>query len=502
MLRSIALAALFLAGIVAVLPAADVTVAESPVPANSFAEVTLKLDAGDKVAWNVYPAPVKRVETNDGKEAKVLFNGPSGTDYAVLYTVVNFKTEKLESGSKSVKMGLAPQPPPTPPIPPLPPAPPGPQPDPMPTGVVKRFIVIEDTAQAGAWRGDILSSPAVVAYYKSAGLTHRLLSTKAEFAADDTAAVYIAATTGKKLPYLFTFDASGKVLSEQTAPIDSPEAFLKAIGGASQPRKMGNNPPANKKLRLAWKSFGESPAVPLIPRDKWKSVDLSTYLPPVHDQDGRGQCNASATCTATEAARAQAGLPYVYLSAGDLYSQINGGRDDGSLLEDGLEAMLTSGAATAVTVPYVWDGRSRRDTVILAERKKHRVIEAYICPDFDAMASALQQGFLIIEGLLWYDNFTPDRDGWLPARGAGSAGGHALCGYGIVQRGSTWGIRTRNSWGNSWGVGGNCIIPESLFGEQIGGFWAIRSVVQSNVLNTDRNPVRDTLIPDRFTLAP
>jgi len=79
---------------------------------------------------------------------------------------------------------------------------------------------------------------------------------------------------------------------------------------------------------------------------------------------------------------------------------------------------------------------------------------------------------------MWYDSFSPDRDGWITS-GRGGGGGHALCGYGLAQRNGAWGIRTRNSWGPTWGVGGNCILAEPLFGNEIGGYWAVRSVVQS-----------------------
>ena len=100
-----------------------------------------------------------------------------------------------------------------------------------------------------------------------------------------------------------------------------------------------------------------------------------------------------------------------------------------------------------------------------------------MCPTFDHLASALQCGFFVIEGLMWRDNFRVDSDGWLPSRGAGGAGGHALLGYGLAERGGVWGARTRNSWSAQWGANGNCVIPEPLFGSQIGGFWAIRAMV-------------------------
>ena len=158
----------------------------------------------------------------------------------------------------------------------------------------------------------------------------------------------------------------------------------------------------------------------------------------------------------------------------------------------------------SATSPFLWKKGQSRAGVLVNQRKPYRVVEAYLCTSFDAMASALQQGFFIHEGLMWRDNFDPDSQGWLPARGAGGAGGHALLGYGLAKRSDgTWGIRTRNSWSATWGQAGDCIIGETLFNSQIGGWWAVRAVVQTADGNfpmplTMRRP---DIRPD-FALAP
>lgn len=306
---------------------------------------------------------------------------------------------------------------------------------------------------------------------------------------------YLEQARGKPLPYLFVIDTAGKVVDGGAGPCPmDPDGFLAAIGARSpkgaesltevvvdgKPRKLGNRiPPVRSAPKFAYKVYGSTPDTPVLPRAKWKDIDLGYYLPPVYDQDGRGQCNASATCTATEAARSQAGLTPVHLSAGDLYSQINGGSDDGSMLEDGLKAMTESGVASVKSVPYVWDGRRHETAAVRDERKQFVVLEAFLCPTFDHYASAIQSGFHGIHGVLWFDNFTPDGEGWLPGRGRGNYGGHALCGYGLAQRNGVWGVRTRNSWGERWGNSGNCVMPESLFGGNVGGWWAIRATVQT-----------------------
>lgn len=482
--RLIALAGLFWAGlcpIVALSAPPELTVPETK-QVDSGKPIVLKGDT--KAKWVKYvPIP-----NSDGKvlvesDFGSAFDVPLSPKAIILegedgsYKVLAFTANDDGATVKWVQITVGkpkPQPKPGPQ--------PGPQPPgpiPQPTGQVKAFVVVEDTTKAGQFRGDILGSAKVQAYYKQAGLTHLLLSTQAKGPEGgdlpDAEKKWLGKANGKQLPYLCVVYADGTEV-EQDCPTD-PDKFIAAIGGAPHQRAMGNNPPNERRLKLV--RFGDAANVPLIPRAQWREINLGNYLPPVHDQDGRGQCNPSATCTAAEFARYLAGMSYVYLSAGDLYSQINGGHDDGSLLEDGLATMMKSGVATATSVPYIWDGRTHNTAAVLAERKNYVVVEAYECPDFDSIASALQQGFVIIEGILWYDNYNPDRDGWLPIAQQGRPGGHALCGFGLAKRGNTWGIWTRNSWGTSWGLGGNCVIPESAFGKGIGGFWAIRSMVRT-----------------------
>ena len=62
------------------------------------------------------------------------------------------------------------------------------------------------------------------------------------------------------------------------------------------------------------------------------------------------------------------------------------------------------------------------------ERKRFRVLEWYECPTFDHIMSALFAGFVVQSGTMWYDNYNPGPDGWLPSP-AGRAGGHATMSY-------------------------------------------------------------------------
>lgn len=265
--------------------------------------------------------------------------------------------------------------------------------------------------------------------------------------------------------------------------------MLSIVDSNGTRRYLGNN---HRGLKYSWTYYATVPEASLITRDQWKSlVDQLPggngcdwpWLNQAHDQDGVGQCNADATTGAMESQRIKQGLPYVALSAGDLYGRINGGSDNGSTLEDGLKESLDNGVGTVAS--YGGDVWSRnKHGVSSDERNRFRVLEAYLCPTFDHCFSAVLQGFDLISGVMWHDNFNPDRDGWLPRTGRGSGGGHAVHGFKPTYRGNDFGIWHQNSWGDSWGLkyqgmGGLCVFPESLYSGPVGGWWAVRQVTDT-----------------------
>lgn len=260
-------------------------------------------------------------------------------------------------------------------------------------------------------------------------------------------------------------------------------------------RKLGNKIP-KFSFKASHEVFGADPAKPgkLIPKPEWDSwlakyeslddFDMHVDACPVHDQNGVGQCNADDTVLMIEALRARQGLPYVQLSAADLYHRINGGVDEGSLLEDAMREASVNGVGTAATCGTLWKRGSFKGEASAAERQKYRITELFLCPTFEHCFSAVLQGFLLSTGIMWYSNFNTGSDGWLPTRGAGSAGGHAICGYKptkATQHGDTYGIWHQNSWSPSWGYRGRMVIPSTLYGGNVGGWWAGRQVVDEGV---------------------
>lgn len=244
-------------------------------------------------------------------------------------------------------------------------------------------------------------------------------------------------------------------------------------------RFLGNNIP-EKGLTRAWPVFGDTPETPMILRSQWDQYcdparENDPFLPYVHDQDGVGQCNCDATAAAAESSRLHQGLPMVQLSAADLYDRINGGADNGSLLEDAMAEMLKNGIGTVATVGTdIWR-RGMKDAPA-AERSRYKVLKAFVCPTFDHVMSAVIAGYRMVSGVMWFNNYTPDSDGWLPTRGTGRPGGHAVFGFAPAKRNGVYGIWHQNSWTQTWGRNGRCVFPESMYSGDVGGWWAIRSV--------------------------
>lgn len=459
--------------------------------------ITPKMPAADKKAyrWVLIDDAVASLTPSESATSAIFTAPVNGLYHMIVVSETSIARVLVVIGPLP---GPNPQPVPVPPGPgpaPVPPTPPVPTPV---TGVV-RFVVVEDSLKADQWRGDIFGSPKVLSFYKqllgsSPVPVHRIVDINGDLT-DPVAAYFAKAAAGKTLPYLFLLDAADKIIKQDVFPAlkpapapfqADPDAFVAMFDLHTAKRSMGLIRQAPK---LKWSNFGDTPSTPLIPREKWKPVVMTSLLGPVRDQDGIGQCASSAATGLMEAVRNQVGLTPQYLSAGDLYSRVNGGRDNGSLLEDNMSELLKNGVALTSSVPYVWNHRSPLNTAaITTERAEFKAVEIYLCPNFDAMASAVQQGFFVEHGLLWYDNFTPDAQGWLPAKGRGGAGGHARFAYGLAQRNGVWGLVTRNSWGPTWGgssdgtvQAGSSIDPESLFDQSISGFFAVRAVTQTPV---------------------
>lgn len=251
--------------------------------------------------------------------------------------------------------------------------------------------------------------------------------------------------------------------------------------------RLGNNPPDENKVKLKLPLYGSVPSAPLIPETEWKRlIDLMgndfnhPHLPYVHDQDGIGQCNCDAGAAAIESERIAQGLPPVVLSAADLYDRINGGRDDGSTLEDALSELMSNGIGTKEDCgTTLWTRGFKRATS--EQRAKYKITKAFLCPDVNHIISAVLSGFKLVSGIWWYDSYSsPGSDGWLP-NPRGGRGGHAVFGYKanyrMIGNQIQYGVVHQNSWRPTWGINGRCVFPTTVYQQGgIGGWYAVKGV--------------------------
>lgn len=239
-------------------------------------------------------------------------------------------------------------------------------------------------------------------------------------------------------------------------------------------------PMESMKVTKTFKVFGDDAgSPPLIKREDWKPIDLLPVCPPIKDQDGIGACNAFATVTAVEVVYKLCGIQIPELSPGYLYGNINGQRDQGSLLEDAIEWMTKYGTCTSATVGNLEWQKSKWPGKAADEAKQYKALEYWWCPTFDHFASAMQYGYAGNVGMMWGSNDNPDANGYLPDRAGGRAGGHAIAVTGLCNDNGKWGTLQNNSWSTKWGwQGGRFKLSEARIKSEAGsfGWFVVRAV--------------------------
>lgn len=215
--------------------------------------------------------------------------------------------------------------------------------------------------------------------------------------------------------------------------------------------------------------------IPLTPRDQWRDVDYSDWLPPVLNQGSTPMCGGFSTAAAHTAAAAMAGggrKPTDVLSPGWVYGYCAepGG---GILVRNALTCLQDRGCPPVSVIGEFDTNVNNYNRRALDIAKRYCLTAAYQITSFDAMASALMSGYLVEFGVLLGHAFKPDSRGVVPdaeLRLDGTDGGHAMFCYGIKRIDNRWYAVVRNSWGEQWGNGGSCYMPESYFRHTIPGY--------------------------------
>ncbi|UOG35987.1 C39 family peptidase [Leptospira noguchii] len=198
-------------------------------------------------------------------------------------------------------------------------------------------------------------------------------------------------------------------------------------------------------------------------------VDLSPSMPPVGNQGEQGSCVAWSTAYATKSfqeyierksskdwsLRSAQGTPNYskIFSPAFIYNQINGGRDNGSLISDAMRVMVEMGAAPWDTMPYnPADYRTRPSQAAIEAASKYKAKEflRVKTTDMNEVKAQLSEGKPVVAGVLVYENFFNLKGDQIYKEGLGKTyGGHAIALVGYDD--SKNAVKFINSWGTDWG---------------------------------------------------
>ncbi len=166
----------------------------------------------------------------------------------------------------------------------------------------------------------------------------------------------------------------------------------------------------------------------------------------IKNQGNLGACNGFAGSSALERARVRRGLPVVRLSGFGLYSAINGGRDQGSMLDDGMEWITEKGCPPTSPdeqATYRWE---RVPEFSKREMSNYKAHECYHLTSELELASALASGFDCVIAVHASDRWMQLDDEGVSLESNG-VGNHAvLVDDVVVLKSGEFGFDMANSW--------------------------------------------------------
>lgn len=188
-------------------------------------------------------------------------------------------------------------------------------------------------------------------------------------------------------------------------------------------------------------SENRTPARKRFPAEQW-----------IRNQGGRGSCNGYAGAWALARARVMAGLPFEALSGEYLYSMINGGRDSGSMLDDGMQAITEKGVARESLVrheSYLWSQMSQEAR---ADAPRFKAFECYAARTELGLASGLALGFVGVVAVHASNAWGTLSNG--VSRRSLGPGNHAVVCQDVLVNNGRLLFDIANSWGRRWGDDG------------------------------------------------
>lgn len=259
------------------------------------------------------------------------------------------------------------------------------------------------------------------------------------------------------------------------------------IDGFGGPRKLGTIPNTPGFL-TKFQPYAEA-GKPMYSREqivanaKVRDTRGSSKFDPswIMDQKSHGSCNGFAAAAASSKSRVRRGLTKVLLSGAFAYSLMNGGRDNGSVLVDGMELIQEHGIATADTVKWNQIYPRQYDKAKAnAEAARFKMEECYTLSSELELFSAMAANFDVVVAVDVNDAFMRlDSDGVVG--GGRGVGNHSVSADGYwVTAGGVLVADGVNSWNTSYGNQGRMGLTwDRHFAQTVKhhGFYAIRTAI-------------------------
>ncbi len=223
---------------------------------------------------------------------------------------------------------------------------------------------------------------------------------------------------------------------------------------------------------------------------QWQEIDLSWHKPPILDQGASSSCVGQAACAGMEVCYMQSGRPLVEFNPYFVYGLINNGRDAGAMISDSLKAMIQYGICQKENLPNGVMFKNQFPQTAYTNATRFKLAQAYRCPTFNDICSALSLGFVTPLGIMVGNNFPQlDSEGVCPLP-AGGGGGHAILGVGLKKsQRYGWLIKIMNSWSSRFGMNGYAYIHKGHFQSMMPDAFAIQAVIDDPQDNSPADEV-------------
>ena len=200
--------------------------------------------------------------------------------------------------------------------------------------------------------------------------------------------------------------------------------------------------------------------------DRRVVADLVPFEKYGTDQHSTSACNGHMVAGMLTGTRVLQGIDDGFVASGAYpYSKINGGRDAGSNLEEGLLQAMHKGICSQKTVPYDKIFPSMYPKSADEEAKNYRIENGYWAKTLQGFKSGLAaggQGGCVVH-VNRNGNFNNFTDGVCGVDGG--PGNHAVISEDIIWTGKMFQFKGRNSWGLRFGNKGRMLLTERHFAQ-------------------------------------